>query len=150
MTRRARAARERGETAHERGQRPPRAVLRKGARYSFLGYSPTPHLVKNPGSSLAPSADNGPILALGASSPLRALLCGSGGDEPCVYRSEIVLESNLACDGVECAVEKPRTVGIVDADGSTEYFEYVPPPCTHMICRPPSSRPATARRPRAQ
>ena len=116
-----------------------RPFLRRGARYTYLGTNPRPKL-----QHVTTSVSGEPIVALnGSASALYHQLChpdakssakgtgtGSGGSN-CIFKSEVVLDTNLACDGLECDVE---TVVVVELrDGlRTVYFEFVHPACTTL------------------
>ena len=116
-----------------------RPFLRRGARYTYLGTNPRPKL-----QHVTTSVSGEPIVALnGSASALYHQLChpdanpsakgtgtGSGGSD-CIFKSEVVLDTNLACDGLECDVE---TVVVVELrDGlRTVYFEFVHPACTTL------------------
>ena len=124
---------------------PPRSFLRTGATYRYLASGMRSELQTDPSGydSLSSSWwQSHPRLRLrrGTSSlydklcwPTGAPPAASRATAPCTYGSAVVLDSALPCDGVECAVEKPRSVGIVDVpSGKTLYYEYVPSPCVQL------------------
>lgn len=127
---------------------PPRAFLRRGAKYRYLSSGNASELQTDPNfvNDCYP-ADNErcdtmrlPRLHLRRnSSDLYRKLCWPHANftadlttTPCTHASEVLLEAEIPCDGVECSVDKPRTIGIVDADGTVVYYEYVPAACTHL------------------
>ena len=116
---------------------PPRHFLSKGARWSYLGSSPTPRLqvesmhrtTQNALNQLGTDwVDQVPrIEPSAATSSLHSALCGApDGASACRFRSEVSLPSTLACDGTECDVDTVSVVDIYDPVGNvTIYYEYV-------------------------
>ena len=126
---------------------PPRAFLRRGAKYRYLSSSDaTSELQTHPNylngcydydCEVTATQLQRLHLRRESASTLYEKLCWPQGNvtdlaTPCTYASEVVLDAEIPCNGVECNVEKPRTVGIVDADGAVFYYEYVPQACTHL------------------
>ena len=106
------------------GERP---FLRHGARYSYLGTNPRPKL-----QYVSTGTDGVPIVQLNnSSSALYHKLChshtsSSGG---CDFASEVTLNANLECDGVECEVDTAVVVQVTDR-AKTVYYEFEHPACT--------------------
>ena len=132
---------------------PKRHFLSKGARWSYLGSSPTPRLQPETMHSTTQTALN----ALGAdwvnqvprvkpssaTSALYSSLCDApSGNSECRFRSEITLPSTLACDTnvlpghqstSECSIDTVSVVDIFDPIGNrTVFYEYVRPPCVEL------------------
>ena len=116
---------------------PPRTFLRRGAKYRYLSTSSMRGQLQTDPGNYDKRTTRRLHLRRGMSA-LYDKLCWPQPGMPrtgaCTFASEVVLDDagELPCDGVECSIEKPRSVGIVDADNSTVYYEYVPPPCTHL------------------
>ena len=112
---------------------PVRSFLLAGAKFNFLGSSSIPHLAfewqdySNDADSLA----NVVRLALDStSSALYAKLCHpSGTSGACQPQTIVVLPSDLSCHGEECEVDTAVVVKLDSSDGTTMYYEYVPPAC---------------------
>jgi len=112
----------------------PRAFLRRGASYRFLGRSGVPEhgsgrdhwdfageLSKPTQPFFAPDP---------ASSALYARLCNRGPSQGpaagrCRFEPVITLESNLECDGAECELHTLRVVKVV-VDGTNYFYECAP------------------------
>ncbi len=114
---------------------PPRAFLRAGARYRFLGYSPTRATSADSGSSMAKEQSQHPWtpghFPLEPASALWPLLCPPGGGGGCAFASEVTLESNLACHGTECGLDTLSLLNVT-AGGVTGYYEYVRVACVEL------------------
>lgn len=69
------------------------------------------------------------------SSGLHAALCGrddSTGAGQCAYPPEVVLTTNLECDGkVECNADTLRAVKVVDSD-RVAFYQYIEPTCVRL------------------
>lgn len=123
---------------------PPREFLRRGATYRYISSGMRSQLQTDHGNFNSQISGNYPKLMLRrSSSALYRALCWPHANTtsaitvnlsaPCTYASEVHLDGvELACDGMECQVEKPRTVGVADADGSLFFYEYVPRACVHF------------------
>ena len=102
---------------------PPRMFLLKGAKWRYVGTSPSsklqydPRVLENPGR---------PRIVLGITSRLYQALCSPQAGK-CSYKSEVVLSENLECHNRECDVTTVRTVKVGGA-----YYEYVPPACANL------------------
>ena len=104
-------------------EQPSQAFLRQGARFRFLGHSPT-------GANL---------LVLEAESPLYQAPCGSG--EVCSHRLEVDLPETLppgklrevsdvlrSCFGAECGTAEAHVLLVADG-----FYEYLRPPCVKLF-----------------
>ena len=116
---------------------PPKHFLSKGARWSYLGSSPTPRLQVQ----LMNSATQTQLNALGsdwadqvprvrpspAASALHSALCDAPtGASACRFKSEVALPATLACHGTECEIDTAVVADIYDPVGNTTiYYEYV-------------------------
>jgi uncharacterized protein (DUF1501 family)/uncharacterized protein (DUF1800 family) len=134
----------------------PRAFLRKGARYRYLGPKRNPDLMPGinwdtadsgysargttptqgpPGQSPSGAGEaNAPIFYLDANtSSLYAALCSSAPLAPsaCRFQSTVVLGANIPCSASECEVDTLRTVAIVVGD-QAYYYEYVQLECVML------------------
>lgn len=97
---------------------PARRFLRTGARYMYLG----PQSWRSSGF----------ITPTSTSSSLYTLLCDANGGL-CRFPSNVVLASNLACHGSECAVDTVDLVQVVDATANvTVYYRHTAAACVHM------------------
>jgi hypothetical protein len=105
---------------------PSRMFLRKGASYRYLGSSSLPQLMDDPSQLATDSTTKRVVLENG--SALRAILCNPDTSGNCRYSNILTLSSNLACTGIECAVDTVRVVQITN----NTFFEYVPPPCVQQ------------------
>eukprot|EP01052_Picozoa_sp_SAG31_P025754 SAG31_NODE_2279_length_6027_cov_1.242072_2_plen_1312_part_00 len=103
---------------------PDRMFLRKGSRYMYLAERPVSRL----------QGDNGIIAPNATDSDLHAVLCKrNSGTGHCEFPSEVVLQTNIACAGLECFFDTVRVVQITDAVANrTVFFEYVPLACVSM------------------
>lgn len=105
---------------------PRRAFLRPGAKYVYLGSSP--RALKQ----LPAFSDNHTYRTVNlniSSSLLATTLCRSGGGAvgtPCKFKSVVVLQSILQCNGQECRVDAPR---VANVNGT--FYEYIRQPCVH-------------------
>lgn len=126
----------------------PRSFLRPGAKYRYLGRGSRSELQYD--QSGYSRYDNRWWSQMARFTPERnrsalhhklcwpeanvALNLAADAHTMCNYSSEVILDEVLPCDGIECNMNasKPRTVGIKDADDTYHYYEYVPPPCTHL------------------
>lgn len=108
----------------------PRAFLRSGATYRYLGTTDSADLSVSVDWSnvnwLTQSSTTVPPFAPDpSSSSLYAALTGSG------FPQTVVLTSNLACHGTECDVDTARVIQILYG-GTSYYFEYVPIACASL------------------
>ncbi len=121
----------------------PRAFLRKGARYRYIGPTRTPDLMRGVNWDTADQGrsargsdgeSNAPIFALDATnSSLYVALCNAapGAPSECRFESNVVLGATVPCHGAECEVDTLRIVAIV-VDGQAFYFEYVQMECVQL------------------
>lgn len=99
------------------------SFLKKGARYRFLGGSPSPDLVEDTWVFTTHDVDHSILRAeLDQSSPLFQTLYNGGN-----YKLNVVLEDDIECTGIECLVDTLRVVKIGDV-----YFEFVLSPCIQL------------------
>ena len=121
---------------------PPRAFLRKGARYRFVGDAQRAEelRVNEPSNSKPdwaqvpiPPADNEPLFTPSDDgSALRAVLCNADPSTGrCSFESLVELGGNLDCHGIECTVDTVELVQI-NASGLFYLYEYIPPPCVSL------------------
>jgi hypothetical protein len=108
---------------------PKGSFLLKGSKYRLTGevsmegqsYDNAGDVKKKRGR-FKPNADT---------SSLYAKLCArphSGA--PCAYPSEVVLDENVACDGMECSVDRIRVVQMDDGNqASPLYYHFIPSSC---------------------
>ena len=133
---------------------PPRAFLRKGAKWRYLGFdSPLPALQDDPTWDGYDSLDTAEVTRLDLdpfNSSLYAALCSPGATEPlggsaaetrapCSWQSTVTLGTHLPCHGTECSVDTARVVrlAIIGAPANaTAWFEYVRAPCVEMTFFP--------------
>ena len=134
------------------GQMPTRAFLSKGATYRYLGSDPSPIMARADVPAHSRHRKSPHLILSPTTSSLYKELCNanpsiSGGK--CRFRSIVVLQDNLECDGkclptrtggdketCECSIDEPRVVRI-DASNETGsrkpiYFEYVRKPCVSL------------------
>ena len=129
---------------------PPKAFLRKGATYRYLGASPRMQGMKDPttwqhldGVNKEQPEAATPRLLLNASStsasPLFQALCAPTTPQgPCTYPLEVVLPSSIACTGRECNADTLRLVKVVDdgagsaANPTPIFYEYIRPACVEL------------------
>ena len=102
---------------------PNQHFLKRGATYRLLGNNPLPEHVRDPANW---REDSSARLRLDPSSGLYASLCGNGNT--CDASSTVVLQSDVACNGLECDVGSVRSVQVAD----NIFYEYVRPPCVHL------------------
>lgn len=114
---------------------PPRAFLRKGAVFRYVGTTPAPgmHAQLDPETFTTPHSLWLELSA--ASSPLHAALCDRDpATDACRLKSRVQLPVSLACHALECNVD---TVRIVRVDRSAHqapvYYEYLRQPCVRMM-----------------
>ena len=103
---------------------PARRFLRTGARYEYLGETPTARL-QGDSAYITPST----------ASALYQLLCAQsgGGGSPCQFPAVVTLGSSLGCHGIECQIDTVRMIAVFDLPANkTVYYEYVPPACVTM------------------
>ena len=114
---------------------PPRSFLRVGARYRYLGYNPVRATSADSGSSLEYQQGLYPWtpghLALDPASALWPKLCAPDGNGGCTFVSEVTLEQNLPCHGVECGLETISLLNVT-VGGNTGYYEYVRVSCVEL------------------
>lgn len=108
---------------------PPRAFLRKGAKYRLLGSSPKPQIFEeDPEWASLPNLNRLEVLDSG--SGLYDLLCAPSGGS-CTFPAVVVLENNLSCPGSSTAPEcQANTVSVVQVNGI--YYEYIRQPCVEL------------------
>jgi cullin-associated NEDD8-dissociated protein 1 len=104
---------------------PPRPFLANGATFRFLGAC----------SSNGCSYDNGPHMIgkfqPSESSLLYQALCQADGSGACTFPDEVVLDSAIACTGVECDTDYVQGIQIVEG-GLTRWYEFIRPPCVRL------------------
>jgi hypothetical protein len=131
-----------------------RAWLRRGAVYQFRENSQSLLGKKDPDWWSEPE-DWSPRLVLDpSSSDLFKKLCNWNDEtKTCVFKSSVVLDEDLKCDGsctarravwdgiespCECSIDMPRTIRLDHSPTSAPvWYEYVPPPCVQMAFVPP-------------
>ena len=120
---------------------PPRHFLARGARYSYLGDTPTARqqpeaLDSHTVQALAQlEASAVPRLApTPGSSWLHGALCrSSGAGAQCAFASEVELAATLPCHGDECEVDTVAVVAVHDPlANQTAYYEYVRRACVEL------------------
>ena len=102
---------------------PAKAYLSVGAKYRLLGLSPLPELKKQKWAA-TPSTQ---YLKLQSGSSLYSKLCDPLQTGACSYPSVVLLDNNLACDGIECSID---TVQVLQVD--SVFYEYVRVPCVEQ------------------
>ena len=119
---------------------PPRAFLRAGATWRYLGQNPLPDLVSDPSSFATLRTQR--FAPDPRSSALHAALCNAT-NATCRFRSEVVLGADLACDGAECELDTVRVAQLVPLDqvganntNGSYYYEFVRAPCVHLAFAP--------------
>ena len=114
-------------------QLPRRHFLRKGARYSYLGRTPSAKLQY----LRYTTEQGGTFLELRSSSALYLRLCDAGGGGPtssrCRFPSDVELEEQIPCDSEDgtCSVDTVHVLKLVDAN-ETVYYEYQRLPCVEL------------------
>ena len=103
---------------------PSQHFLKRGATYRLLGPKPKPRLLNDPESWTNSTVTK--RFALDKSSSLYQALCKLSGGA-CSYPAKVVLQSNIACMGIECEIDEPR---IVEVNGM--YYEYARLPCVEQ------------------
>jgi hypothetical protein len=103
---------------------PSQHFLKRGATYKLLGPKPKPRLLSDP-ESWTDSA-TAKRISLDQNSNLYKALCKLSGGV-CSYPAMVVLQSNMACTGVECDIDEPRIVKV-----SGVYYEYTRFPCVEQ------------------
>ena len=111
---------------------PEHAYLRRGARFSYLGQTPSWHPIWT-------SYDNAALELSDISSPLFQALCdaaappvdGSEARPQCRLQSTVTLAETLPCTGVECAVDAPRLF-FVTAGNVSAYYEWQREACVEF------------------
>ena len=106
---------------------PSKHFLRKGATYRFIGASPLPQLIEDPGDY---SLSNDKIKRVNldkSSSLLHNALCNPDPSGKCRFKPEVKLSKKLSCDGIECTVNSVRVVNV-----SNVFYEYVQPACAEL------------------
>ena len=107
---------------------PSKNFLRKGATYSFIGRSPLPRLIKDPVEFDLSQEGIKRVDLDPTSSALHSKLCIPDDMGICKYKSEVILDALVPCDGLECTIETVRVVNVSNA-----FYEYVQPPCTELM-----------------
>ena len=112
---------------------PPRAFLRVGAKYRYLGTSPATQLLNGKEWVDWATSINQPIFApeVGASSLYAALCNADQATGTCRFRSSVVLTSHLPCHGTECEVGTLRVVRVA-AGGTSVFYEHLEAPCVQL------------------
>ena len=99
---------------------PVRSFLRRGGRYTrrvSLG-----DVVHSDTTVLEPDVG----------SPLHATLCAAAVEgAACTFPSQLTLDSNLACSGADCSVNRIDVAKLMDG-GVAVWFEFQPPPCVEL------------------
>ncbi len=101
---------------------PPKSYLREGATYRLLGNSKSSESQHLPVQNFADVA----VTVLPNNSRLLEKLCDKKGDS-CRYKSLVVLESTISCEGEECELHQIQVVQVAP----DIYYEYVKPACVH-------------------
>ena len=121
----------------------PRAFLRAGARYRYLGATSAPDLTQGRDWSTSPDEERAPLFTPAPNaSGLYAALCNAHpATGLCRFQSTLTLTQQLPCHGDECTVTTLRVVR-VEAGGANStsasdgggafFYEYVPPPCVSL------------------
>ena len=106
---------------------PAQLFLRPGARYTYHGPKLTEEMTRSFEGEGLPLID--------PSSSLYAELCWGGGKSAgrCTFRSQVTLQTELACSGIECMVDTTtvRLLKLVNGN-STTFFEWLRPACVEM------------------
>jgi hypothetical protein len=106
---------------------PTRHFLVKGATYRLLGRRSEPELISDPLSWINnPDAVRFSLQPNGRNS-LFAKLCHAGSEDQCQFPAEVVLNTTVDCNSLECSVDTVRTVEV-----NGMFFEYIRPPCVHQ------------------
>ena len=107
---------------------PDKHFLKNGATYVLLGSFDSPKFHSEPQDwAGSPYISR---FSLPTNSPLYNKLCNKSG-EKCQYKSKVVLDQDLACEGIECDVE---TLRIFQVEPGV-YYEYLRMPCAyHSYC----------------
>ena len=103
---------------------PSQHFLKRGATYRLLGPKPKPRLLSDPESWTDSMVTK--RLSLDKSSNLYKTLCKLSGDV-CSHPAIVVLQSSIACTGVECEIDEPRIVEV-----SGVYYEFTRLPCVEQ------------------
>lgn len=111
----------------------PKAFLRVGAKFRFLGSNGDGDLVPTVGNweYEGHTPIHRPLFTPDSSgSALHATLCNADpATGACRFQSTVALDTNLPCYGDECSLETIRVVKISVAGSSPFYYEYVQVPC---------------------
>ena len=102
---------------------PAKPYLSIGAKYRLLGSSPRPELKVQKWTATASTQ----YLNLQSGSSLYAKLCNPSQSGACAYPSVVVLDSNLACNGLECSIDTVQVLQV----GSV-FYEYIRVPCVEQ------------------
>jgi uncharacterized protein (DUF1501 family) len=102
---------------------PAKAYLSIGARYRLLGSSPLPELKKQKWTA-TPATE---YFKLQSASSLYNKLCNPLQTGACSYPSVVILDNNLACNGLECSIDTVQVVQV----GSV-FYEYIRAPCVEQ------------------
>jgi len=109
---------------------PNQHFLKQGATYRLLGEDPRPHLLNDPTANEWHGAAPRRI-TLDFQSPLAMKICNRrnprDGNEQCRFLPKIVLDEDLICKGIECALNSVRSIEV--APGI--WYEYVQQACVH-------------------
>jgi len=105
------------------------SFLMKGSTYKLTGeHSEEGSTFDNTQSNI----DQGRFTPNSVSSSLYLQLCGPrDGNNKCTWPTEVKLASTLACDGIECNIDRIRTVKMIDGT-NVRWYSYVPSPCVTM------------------
>lgn len=110
---------------------PPQHWLKEGARYMFTGGSSIEGKIMD-----AEDPKNVGFRGRFSPSPSSALyqkLCQPDVSGKCTFPTEVVLDSNLPCDGKECDAGRVISVKIFDAVANlTKYYTYISTPCVRL------------------
>jgi len=117
------------------GDLPPQHFLTKGAKYVYTGDTSTEN-IEDPNHSLRARIDYlGRFKPAPATSALHAKLCAAASaGAKCTFPSEVTLNVNIPCDGIECTTATIFTVQIADPNDNnkSKYYTYQPVPCVRM------------------
>ena len=97
---------------------PAKAYLSVGSKFILLGSSSNPEVKQRTATQITQT------LTVSNGSSLYNKLCKPSQSGQCSYPSVVILDSNLACVGLECSVDATQVVRV----GSV-FYEYVRVPC---------------------
>lgn len=107
---------------------PEKHFLMVGATYRLLGRTSTPELQEDPIGWASDAFAKRLKLQSNGGSSLLSKLCGSQNTDECLLAPKVVLDEDLVCSGVECAVDTVRVVEVSDGI----FYEYVRTACVYQ------------------